>query len=127
MATLQLDTCIEACNACALACAHCASSCLRETDPKSMARCIQLDLDCAAICRLAADAMARNSENIQAICSLCADLCDICGEECMQHRMEHCQACAVACKRCALDCRSMVGQVNQMAQGVPSGGSRAHH
>lgn len=49
MAHQMNQTCIDACNACAVACDHCAAACLQEADVKSMARCIALDMDCAAI------------------------------------------------------------------------------
>lgn len=108
MSHAQYESCIEACSVCAATCNHCASACLHEPDVKMMARCIALDLDCAAICQLAAEAMARGSENAQAICSLCADICDACGEECAKHTaMEHCRECADACHRCADECRRM--------------------
>ncbi|WP_157264741.1 four-helix bundle copper-binding protein [Azohydromonas aeria] len=98
--------CIEACDACAAACDHCAVSCLQEPDPKPMARCIALDIDCAEVCRLASAAMARDSEHAQAICALCAQLCEACGTECgRHHHMEHCQECAEACLVCAAACR----------------------
>src|SRR5205809_4241007 len=103
----QYESCIEACNECAVACNYCASSCLQEDNVKIMARCISLDLDCAAICRLAADAMARQSECASDICELCADICDACGEECEKHDMEHCVNCAAACRKCADECRNM--------------------
>jgi hypothetical protein len=97
--------CIEACDACAAACDHCAVSCLHEAEPKPMSRCIALDIDCADVCRLASGAMARDSEHAQAICALCAQLCEACGTECGRHPMDHCQECAEACRRCAEACR----------------------
>jgi hypothetical protein len=100
-------SCIEACHACAFACNHCAASCLQEQDVKMMARCIALDMDCAAICQLAAAAIARGSEHAKAICGLCADICQSCGDECAKHDMEHCQQCAKACHQCAQECRNM--------------------
>lgn len=103
----KFNACIEACNACAVACNHCAASCLQEPDVRMMARCIALDIDCAQICALAAGAMARGSEHAKAICALCADICQTCGDECAKHRMDHCQECAQACRRCAEECRKM--------------------
>ncbi len=97
--------CIEACYRCAKACDHCATACLQETDPKALADCIALDIDCADVCRLGAAAMARGSEYVQAICELCAGLCDACGRECARHEHEHCRLCAIACERCAEECR----------------------
>ena len=53
MAHQQYASCVEACNRCAAACDHCATACLSESDPKPLAHCIALDMDCADICRLA--------------------------------------------------------------------------
>ena len=74
---------------------------------KMMARCIALDMDCAALCQLAAAAMARNSDNAQAICALCAEVYQRCGDECAKHDHAHCQACARDCHACAKACRAM--------------------
>lgn len=103
----QYTACVEACMACTVACHHCASACLREKDVNPMARCIALDLDCAAICELATAAMGRDSENARAFCRVCADICETCADECARHGMDHCQACAKACELCARECRQM--------------------
>jgi hypothetical protein len=124
MAHSQYATCIEACNACADACDHCATACLQEANPKPMAHCIALDIDCAAACRLAAGYMARGSELTGAICSFCADVCEACGAECEKHSMEHCKACAEACRRCAEECRRMAQKAP--AQGAQAGAGMRH-
>jgi len=66
-----------------------------------MAHCIALDIDCAAICRLAAGFMSRGSPFAKQICQLCAAVCQACAAECAKHTHEHCQQCAQACRRCA--------------------------
>ncbi|MFN7139742.1 MAG: four-helix bundle copper-binding protein [Limisphaerales bacterium] len=106
----KYQDCIQACNDCADACDHCATACLSEDDVKMMARCIALDIDCAAICRLAAGAMSRGSELAAEFCRLCADVCRRCGEECRKHDFDHCQECADACERCAAECEKMAAQ-----------------
>ena len=116
MAHSRYATCIEACSTCADACDHCATACLAEKDPKAMARCIALDIDCAAICRLAAGFMARDSEMASAICGVCADVCEACGAECEKHEMQHCRDCAEACRRCAEECRRMAGAAGKSDQ-----------
>ena len=98
-----LDSCVAACNACN----HCAAACLQEPDVKMMVRCVALDVDCAALCQLAAAAMARQSDFAHQICHLCASVCDPCGDECARHDMDHCQQCAAACLECAKACRAM--------------------
>jgi hypothetical protein len=103
------QSCIDACNSCAIACDHCAFSCLEETDVRALARCIELDMDCASICRLAAGFMSRGSEFAALVCEACADICDACAKECDRHPMEHCRQCAEACRRCAEECDRMAG------------------
>jgi hypothetical protein len=102
-------SCIEACNACAAACDHCATACLKEPDVAMMAECIRVDIDCAALCRLAAGYMARSSEFVHEACRLCAAICEACARECGKHHHEHCQACARACRRCADECNRIAG------------------
>lgn len=99
--------CIETCLACAEACEFCANACLNEPDPKAMARCIRLDRDCADMCILAAKFMARDSEFAIEICSLCAKICKVCGEECSRHPVDHCRNCEEICYRCAEECERM--------------------
>jgi len=66
------EACLRAYNDGAAACLECATACLQEADPKPMARCIALDLECADVCRLAAASIDRGGEHMQAICALCA-------------------------------------------------------
>lgn len=99
-----MNLCIDVCNACASACDNCASMCLKEADVASMVRCIELDVDCALLCRTAATLMGRGSDHAVAICKLCTAACQACADECSQHKMDHCQRCAEACRRCAEVC-----------------------
>lgn len=121
MAHEQFKACIDACNDCALACNYCASACLKEKDVATMARCIQLDMDCAEICRLAVGYMARGSELAAEICEVCATICDACAQECARHQMPHCQECAQACRRCAEECRRMASGRTDSRQGSRAG------
>jgi len=100
-------SCIEACNACADACDYCAAACLREDDVKMMVACIALDVDCSAICRMAASYMLRDSRFAVGLCALCAQVCEACAAECARHPEEHCQDCAKACGRGAQACAQM--------------------
>ncbi|HEU5363951.1 MAG TPA: four-helix bundle copper-binding protein, partial [Hanamia sp.] len=61
-------TCIEACTTCASLCNHCASCCAVEDDVKMMAKCIQLDMECAAICYLSVQLMSLGSERAKDVC-----------------------------------------------------------
>ena len=100
-------TCIDACLQCAAICNHCASSCTQEDDVKMMARCIQLDMECSAMCYASAQLMSLGSDKAKDICRLCAAICNECGNECAKHETEHCQECAAACKKCAEECEKM--------------------
>lgn len=104
----QNHSLLQALAVCVAACEYCASSCLQEKDVQKMARCIQLDRDCADICALVARFVARNSEHAQHLLQECADICRACGEECAKHPMDHCQECADACRRCEEACRQGV-------------------
>lgn len=98
--------CLEACNQCAIECGECFAHMVGKESPNACPACC---IDCAAICRLAADAMARNSPFAKEICALCAKVCDWCAEQCAAHDMDHCQRCAEACRRCAAACRAFAG------------------
>ena len=82
-------------------------SCLQEADVKIMAKWIAMDMDCTELCALAVAAMSRGSMHAKAICAWCADVYQSCGDECIKHDMDYCQACAKACYDCAKACRQM--------------------
>lgn len=108
MSHQNYQTCIKSCHDCVLECEHCATACLGEEDVKMLERCIRLDRDCADICVLAIATMSRESDFVRQICSLCAEICQTCGDECAKHKhMEHCKICSEACYRCADECRKM--------------------
>jgi hypothetical protein len=113
----QFRSCIEACNDSADACDQCAVACLAEKNVEKMTRCIQLNMDCAQICRLAAAYMSRDSEMIDTIWEICAQVCDMCADECAQHPLEHCRLCAEACRRCADECRLMIADLSKSRAG----------
>ncbi|HUR30806.1 MAG TPA: four-helix bundle copper-binding protein [Saprospiraceae bacterium] len=105
--TLDLEACIEACLRCAAECQQCATFCLKEDNPASMAKCIQLDLECSAICYATAQLMSLGSDQVPAISKICADICELCARECDRHEVDHCQKCAVQCRACEEECRKM--------------------
>lgn len=98
--------CIEACNYCAVECGICFAHMVGKESKNSCPACC---IECAAICRLCVDAMARNSPFAKQICKLCADICDWCAAQCDAHDMDHCKSCAEACRKCAEACRKMAG------------------
>src|SRR5690242_17071555 len=99
--------CVDACAACATTCSYCASQCLQEDDLKNLIKCIRMDLECAALCRAAAELMSLGSNYSGQLCHICADACSACATECEKHAqkgMEHCRECAEACRKCATAC-----------------------
>jgi hypothetical protein len=112
MVNHQFQECIDACLSCAQACTHCATACLREEQVAHLRKCIQLDIECAAICRAAAELMTLGSDFSAHLCRVCADVCNACAAECEQHAaMDHCRICAEACRLCAATCESMATPV----------------
>lgn len=114
MANHQFQECIDACVSCAQACTYCATACLREEQVAHLRKCIQLDMECAAICRAAVELMTLESDFSEHLCRVCADVCNACAAECEQHAamgMDHCRVCAEACRLCAATCESMATPV----------------
>lgn len=107
MSFKTFQACIDACLACGVECNTCASACLNEPDVTMMARCIELDRECALICFTAAQLMSMDGEFSHALCQLCADICETCAEECDKHDADHCKRCARVCRLCAEECRKM--------------------
>lgn len=101
--------CIEACNDCSDTCMNEAMTfCLekggRHVEPEH----VRLMIDCADICRTAADFMLRSSAQHVAVCGVCAEICDACAESCEQ--VGEMEECAQLCRRCADSCRQMARQ-----------------
>jgi len=100
---------VHALNECAAICDRCAASCLEEKDIQMLAKCIKLDIDCAQLCRVTASFASRGSAHTIILLDECAELCNVCAEECEKHsHMEHCQQCAEACRHCAEICSQMI-------------------
>jgi hypothetical protein len=106
MSTSQYSSCMQACCACIISCEVCASSCFKE-DVITMTTCIQLNRDCADMCRLTEVMMARESGLIDELCRLCAIICQACADECRKYQHDYCQQCAKACKRCTEECNAV--------------------
>ncbi len=100
---------IDLCYQCAVICESCAAACLNEEDVADLTLAIELNRDCADICRQVAAFVSRDSLFGEALCSLCADICEASGDECAKHqRLEQCEECAIMCYQCAEACRSMM-------------------
>ena len=106
--------CIETCFDCAQSCTACADACLGEDEPKSLTRCIRLNLDCADVCDATGRVLSRQTalepEMARAALRACAEACRLCGAECEQHAShhEHCRVCAEVCRPCQEACDAVL-------------------
>lgn len=106
MSHQQHKALLDALNNCIAECNHCTTACLDEQDVNMLAKCIKLDIDCAAICTLTASLIARGSDHGKHMLKECAEVCNACAKECEKHsHMDHCKACAEACMKCAAACQ----------------------
>lgn len=104
------DECMSECARCAALCARTAHHCLRMGGDHASLRHQGLLRDCAHICTVAVDFMARESEFAPAICRGCVEICTACARGCeaihasdalMRRCAEACRACAASCERMA--------------------------
>ena len=109
--------CVKACYACADSCTMCADACLAEDQVERLRRCIRTDLDCAAICAVTGEIVARLTEPdtglLRAQLQACATACRVCAEDCEQHAgmHEHCQLCAQSCRACEQACNDLLAAI----------------
>ncbi|MDZ4810064.1 MAG: four-helix bundle copper-binding protein [Bacteroidota bacterium] len=108
MSHQKFQSCIDACVSCAVVCNDCATECLQENDIKTLAKCIHLDRECAAICFAVANLMSIGGEHAAHLLEECAEKGDACVVECENHpNLAHCKKCAEACRMCAKERRAM--------------------
>jgi hypothetical protein len=106
----MVQSCIETCMDCQIECERCSTACLLDANPAEMAHCIQLTRDCANICGLVVRFLAHNSDFMQGVCELGAEISVACRDECARHDMEFCRRCANACHRAAEMCERLTLQ-----------------
>ena len=104
-----MDSCIQACLDCHRACLSTIAHCLSLGGAHAEAGHIRIMMDCAQICAVSADFMARGSDHHTHICRECAEICRECATRCSAHpgADETMRACAEACGRCAEECARM--------------------
>jgi hypothetical protein len=104
----QMRQCIQECLQCYQTCKHEAMNHCLETGGKHVEPThFRLMMNCAEICRTAADFMLGNSQLHARICAACAEVCDACAQSCEQ--VGDMDECVQACRRCAESCRQMAG------------------
>jgi hypothetical protein len=102
----DMAQCIQDCLDCYRLCTGTAMThCLRAGGPHVEQEHFGLMLNCADICRAAADFMLSESRFHRRLCAICADVCEACAESCRD--IGDMDACAAACERCAASCGAM--------------------
>ncbi len=116
----RMQQCIEVCLDCYQACFNDAMShCLPMGGKHVEARHLGLMLNCAELCRTAAEFMMSNSPLHARVCGACAEVCEACAQSCEQ--VGGMDECVRACRRCAESCRDMAG-TRTMASGLAGSG-----
>ena len=97
---------ISDCLACYSACTEAVTYCLEQGGAHADSAHIRLLLDCAAMCRTAADFMLRNSDCQSNVCTLAAEVAAACARSCAGLKDDpRMKAVADACLRCASSCK----------------------
>lgn len=104
----DLRPCIDSCNHCHDICLHAAmTQCLERGGDHAEPAHLRLMLDCAEICRTAADFMLSGSRFHAKTCAVCAEVCKACEESC--EALDGMEECANICRECHERCRAMAG------------------
>ena len=94
--------CIDACLECVKECKYCIGECLEGLNPDDMAKLMKLETNCAAISLLSIEFMSSDSQFVNPLCTLCAEVCIDCAVECEKYmHLQHCERCAIVCRKCA--------------------------
>lgn len=72
--------------------------------------CIAICRDCADICSLTLNFVARGSKFRTEFYAICAKVCNACHDECSKHASHHhcCAECMKTCKHCAYLCNELL-------------------
>jgi hypothetical protein len=112
----ELAKCITHCYSCAQTCTTCADACLSEENVKMLAKCIRLNLDCADVCLATGAILSRlgsvSEELVREQLRACRTACELCGQECDQHKQhEHCVICSDSCRKCGDVCDHLLSSI----------------
>lgn len=91
---------------CAAVCEQMTNLLLCKKDVHCRTTQLQLLRDCADICETTMKFIARNSPYSRALAQFCAQVCEVCGNECLKFPDPESQMCARVCLQCAEECRA---------------------
>ncbi|QHZ45965.1 four-helix bundle copper-binding protein [Bacillus sp. NSP9.1] len=90
---------------CEAVCEFTANYILTREDANRRKEQLRMLRDCADICTLTAKYMARHSRFAKSPASVCAKICEACGNHCLRHPDQQSQKCGQTCLQCARECR----------------------
>jgi hypothetical protein len=105
--TMNFPAVLKTVQDCEATCEHMISNLICYPDVHARARQIQFLRDCAHICATSAAYIARCSPFTPSIASLCAHICEVCGNECGKFPDAESQRCSQICLNCARECRAL--------------------
>lgn len=120
----DMQQCIDDCLHCYRTCQqmamnHCLETGGAHVEPEHF----RLMMNCADICRVAADFMLSSSPLHANTCAACAAVCEACAASCDQ--IGDMDECVQACRRCSQSCQQMAGDLGlahvQGLKGMPTG------
>lgn len=105
----DMRRCIQLCQDCHALCIQLIGHCLQLGGRHAAPDHIRLLMDCAQMCTITADYMARGSSLHDRTCGLCAEICRLCAESCerVQGNDQMVKQCVEMCRRCAGSCERM--------------------
>ncbi len=105
----EMRRCIQLCQDCHATCIQMISHGLKLGGRQAAPDHIRLLMDCAQICTMTADYMARESLLHDRMCRLCSEICRLCAESCKRVAGDDLSVtqCAELCLRCAESCNRM--------------------
>lgn len=92
---------------CAAMCEHMHSIVAGKADLGHRGRQIQSLLDCAEMCSMCSNSIARRSPLSRKLLKVCARACELCSQECLRFTDAESQNCGHMCIACAEECRRM--------------------
>lgn len=108
--TAAMRACVEACQACRAQCLVTIAHGAESGGALAAAPHLQALLDCAALCAVTVDLLARGSVRHRELCRVCAAICRACEASCRQMPPGSTVArCAELCAACAAACAAVVG------------------
>ena len=110
MKTANVKRAIQACILCAERCETCAAMCLCLGFTDITTLCFRSAMDCAFVCRAAAECMSYDGESARKVAGLCVRTCRLMARQSGQHALLQMQEAAQACEQCAKECALIAPQ-----------------